>query len=36
MVTLCGDVNARIGHLKDSFVEIDHIPNGMIIDKVKE
>ena len=36
MVTLCGDLNASIGHLKDCFVEIDNIPNGVVIDQVKE
>ena len=35
MVILCGDLNARIGHLKDFIIEIDYIPNRVLIDQVK-
>ena len=35
MVILCGDLNARIGSLMDCIVEIDNIPNRVVIDQVK-
>ena len=35
MVVICGDLNARIGQLKDCIADIDNIPNRVVIDQVK-
>ena len=34
IVILCGDLNARVGHLKDCIADIDNIPNRVVIDQV--